>query len=244
MPDSHSQVVSDMAVPIDEPLVSQREAFASEKEPADQTQQFQIAGEIRVLILDDDPATCRLIQAMLGNLGLTIDTLSDPAHAEEWLKSQQYHLIILDYVLPGLKPEQTFQWINERQTEACVIVVTGHATIESALNCLRARVHDYVQKPIQYDQLRASVTRSLEAKGLLRMSEEALRESIGNVIRDRRKAHRMTLETMSRKTGVSLGYLSQIELGKNSASIETLYKICLALGLRMADLFQTVQKAL
>jgi len=139
MTDSHLQVVPDMAVPVDEPLIGQREAYTSEKEPAEQSQQFQIAGEIRVLILDDDPATCRLIQAMLGNLGLTIDTLSDPAHAEEWLKSQQYHLIILDYILPGLKPDQTFQWINERQTEACVIVVTGHATIESARSCRRAR---------------------------------------------------------------------------------------------------------
>ena len=40
---------------------------------------------------------------------------------------------------------------------------------------------------------------------------------------------------------VSLGYLSQIELGKNSASIETLYRICLGLGLKIADLFNAVQ---
>ena len=42
---------------------------------------------------------------------------------------------------------------------------------------------------------------------------------------------------------VSLGYLSQIELGKNSASIETLYRISLGLGMRMSELFQTVQPA-
>ena len=43
-------------------------------------------------------------------------------------------------------------------------------------------------------------------------------------------------------TNVSLGYLSQIELGKNSASIETLYRICLALGMKMSELFQAVQR--
>ena len=47
---------------------------------------------------------------------------------------------------------------------------------------------------------------------------------------------------MSDRTGVSLGYLSQIELGKNSASIETLYRICLALGMKMSELFQAVQR--
>ena len=46
---------------------------------------------------------------------------------------------------------------------------------------------------------------------------------------------------MARRTNISLGYLSQIELGKNSASIETLYRISLGLGIKMAELFQTVQ---
>ena len=46
---------------------------------------------------------------------------------------------------------------------------------------------------------------------------------------------------MAERTGVSLGYLSQIELGKNSASIETLYRICLGLGIKMTELFQAVR---
>jgi len=90
-------------------------------------------------------------------------------------------------------------------------------------------------------QLEAVVRRCLEAKGLLRLSEEALRETLGNVIRERRKALGFTLAEMASRTNVSLGYLSQIELGKNSASIETLYRICLGLGLKMADLFQTIK---
>ena len=92
------------------------------------------------------------------------------------------------------------------------------------------------------DQLREIVFRCLEEKGLLRMTEEALRESLGNAIRERRKALGLTLSNMSDRTGVSLGYLSQIELGKNSASIETLYRICLALGIRMSELFTAVQR--
>jgi len=46
---------------------------------------------------------------------------------------------------------------------------------------------------------------------------------------------------MANRTGVSLGYLSQIELGKNSASIETLYRISLGLGIKMSELFESVQ---
>jgi CheY-like chemotaxis protein len=204
--------------------------------------EFKTSGEIRLLILDDDPQTCHLIQALLSNQGFVIDTLSDPSQVEGWLKGQQYHLIIMDYVLPGLEAEQVLGWIRDHQTDASVIVVTAFPTVESALNCLRARTYDYLTKPFQVDQLRSLVVRCLENKGLLRMTEEALRETLGNVIRDKRKGLKFTLQQMSDKTGVSLGYLSQIELGKNSASIETLYRICLALGMKMSDLFTAIQK--
>src|SRR5213078_745322 len=96
-------------------------------------------------------------------------------------------------------------------------------------------------KPFQLEHLQRSVLRSLEARGLLRLSEEALREQLGAAIRERRKALGLTLAEMARRTSVSLGYLSQIELGKNSASIETLYRIALGLGIKMSELFQTVQ---
>jgi len=204
--------------------------------------EFKTAGEIRLLILDDDLQTCHLIQALLSNHGFVIDTLSDPSQVEGWLKGQQYHLIVMDYVLPGLEAEQVFQWVKDHQPDASVIVVTAYPTVESALNCLRARTYDYLTKPFQVEQLRSLVIRCLENKGLLRMTEEALRESLGNVIRDRRKSQKLTLQQMSDRTGVSLGYLSQIELGKNSASIETLYRICLALGMKMSDLFTAIQR--
>jgi DNA-binding NtrC family response regulator len=205
--------------------------------------EFKTSGEIRLLILDDDPQTCHLIQALLSNQGFVIDSLSDPSQVEGWLKGQQYHLIIMDYVLPGLEAEQVLAWIRDHQPEASVIVVTAFPTVESALNCLRARTYDYLTKPFQVEQLRSLVVRCLENKGLLRMTEEALRETLGNVIRDKRKGQKFTLQQMSDKTGVSLGYLSQIELGKNSASIETLYRICLALGMKMSDLFTAIQRS-
>ncbi|MBL8867427.1 MAG: response regulator [Gemmataceae bacterium] len=205
--------------------------------------ELQSSGDINILIVDDDSATCSVIQAALANRDFVIDTVSDPTMVESALSSKtQYHLIILDYVIPGLEPDQVFNWVKEHQPDANVVVVTGYPSVDSALNCLRARTYDYLTKPFQVDQLREIVIRCLESKGLLRMTEEALRESLGATIRERRKGLGFTLSNMSERTGVSLGYLSQIELGKNSASIETLYRICLALGIKMSDLFTAVQR--
>jgi CheY-like chemotaxis protein len=205
--------------------------------------ELQSSGDIRILVLDDDPATCSVIQAALSNRDFQIDAVSDPMLVESTLtRRNHYHLIILDYVIPGLEPDQVFTWIRDNQQDANIVVVTGYPSVDSALNCLRARTYDYLTKPFQVDQLREIVIRCLEGKGLLRMTEEALRESLGAAIRERRKALGFTLSNMSERTGVSLGYLSQIELGKNSASIETLYRICLALGIKMSELFTAVQR--
>jgi ActR/RegA family two-component response regulator/DNA-binding Xre family transcriptional regulator len=205
--------------------------------------ELQSSGDIRILILDDDPHTCAVIQAALSSRDFVIDVVSDPMMVEAAVSGPTaYHLIVLDYVLPGLEAEQVFGWIRDRQADANIVVVTGYPSVDSAINCLRAKTCDYLTKPFQVDQLREIVYRCLESKGLLRMTEDALKEALGAAIRERRKALGLTLSNMSDRTGVSLGYLSQIELGKNSASIETLYRICLALGMKMSELFQAVQR--
>ena len=123
-----------------------------------------------------------------------VDAVSDPDKMEAALRRQTYHIIILDYVIPGLQSEQVLEWVRETQPDASIIVVTAYPSIDSALNCLRARTHDYLTKPFQIAHLQRIVTRCLESKGLLRMSEEALRESLGSVIRERRKSGGEALE--------------------------------------------------
>ncbi len=204
---------------------------------------LQRAGEVNMLVLDDDLAIGRLIQAALAGQDLVIDLLPEPALVESQLQTRQYNLIILDYVLPGLNTATVMEWITAYQPDASIIVVTAYPSMDSALHCLRSHTYDYITKPFQIDHLKKTVLRCLESRGLLRLSEEALRDQLGSAIRERRKALGLTLASLAKRTGVSLGYLSQIELGKNSASVETLYKIALGLHMPIAELFQTAQAA-
>jgi DNA-binding response OmpR family regulator len=199
------------------------------------------AHEVKILVLDDDPAIGRMVQATFSGQGFAIETVCEPVLVEQQLKKQHYQLIILDYVLPGLDARTVMEWLQTHQPDASIIVITAFPSIDSALHCLRSHTYDYLTKPFQIHQLQRAVLRCLEGRGLLRLSEEALREQLGAAIRERRKALGLTLAEMAKRTNVSLGYLSQIELGKNSASIETLYRIALGLRVRMADLFQAAQ---
>jgi DNA-binding response OmpR family regulator len=218
-----------------------QEATASR--PRDWFGGLQCVCPIHLLIVDDEAAICVIVQKALTHAEINVETISDPKGIEAKLRDERgkYHLIILDYVIPGLEPPQVLTWLQEYQPQASIVVMTAYPSIDSAVHCLRARTFDYLTKPFQIPDLKKVVLRCLESKGLLRMSEEALRESLGAAIRERRKSQGLTLAQMAERANVSLGYLSQIELGKNSASIETLYRISLGLGVKMADLFEQAQ---
>jgi FixJ family two-component response regulator len=202
------------------------------------------AGDVQVVVIDDDPSIGRLVEATLAGHDFNIRIVSDPPQVEPVLRQQRFQVVILDYVLPGLESAHVLKLVQETQPDASIIVITGFPSIDSALECLRAHTYDYITKPFQVDLLKKTVMRCLEGRGLLRLSEQGLREQLGAAIRERRKALGLTLADMAKRTNVSLGYLSQIELGKNSASIETLYRIALGLRVRVADLFQSLQTAI
>jgi DNA-binding response OmpR family regulator len=232
-----------MNVKIDDPKAASPVTEETEVTPTPRDgRRLQSLGEVRILIMDDDLAVCDVLKRTLGRSDFTVDVVSEASKVENQLQAKQYHLIILDYVIPGLSSEEVLGWVQKHQPEAAIIVVTGYPSIDSALNCLRARTYDYLTKPFDLAKLQEVVQGCLESKGLLRLSEDALREALGFVIRERRKSLGLTLAQLAQRTDVSLGYLSQIELGKNSASIETLYRISLGLGVKLADLFLSVQQ--
>src|SRR5262249_32283606 len=152
----------------------------------------------RLLVLDDDPAICQIIRAGLSRSDFAIDAVSDPQEMEGWVCKEAYHVVILDYCIPGVDTQHLLNLLKEHQPDTSIIEVTGFPSIDSALSCLRARTYDYLTKPFQVGELQRIVIRCLESKGLLRLSEEALRESLGNVIRERRKALGLTLAQMAK----------------------------------------------
>ena len=218
--------------------IDEKQAVAKDDTP---NELFYCPSDVRILIIDDEAAICTIIEKALAQPRFAIESVSTQDKIETALKNGNYHLIIMDYVLPGMDPNALFDSVKTNQPDASVIVMTGYPSVDSAINSLRARAYDYITKPFDIHKLRDTVHRCLESKGILRMSEDALRENLGKVLRERRKGLDLTLASLSDRTKVSLGYLSQIELGKNSASIETLYKICLGLGIKMSELFIAIR---
>ncbi|MBI1831420.1 MAG: response regulator [Planctomycetes bacterium] len=215
----------------------------SDSQDAPSSAKGNYAFDVAVLVIDGDPSIGRLIEATLTDHEFQVELVSDPAQVAPTLQSRLFQVVVLDYVIPGLDSAELLKLVQETQPDASIIVVTAFPSVHSALECLRARTFDYITKPFQVDVLKQAVLHSLDSRGLLRLSEQQLRERLGAAIRERRKALGLTLSEVTKRSNVSLGYLSQIELGKNSASIETLYRICLGLRITVAELFLSIQGA-
>jgi len=192
---------------------------------------------VRILIVDDDKAICEYMQTLLERDGFQVKALSDPTGVEEEVRHGGYHLIILDLMMPKLDGIEVLRRIRKLDTDIAVVIFTGFPNLESAVASMKLDAVDYIKKPFNVDEFREVISRVMRKKGLARTPEEQLHKVIGDTIRNLRKDKDLTLKQMSRRTGLSVSLLSQIERAESSASISSLYKIAIALESRIQDLF-------
>ena len=196
--------------------------------------------DIRTLVVDDDQDSCDLIEKILKKEGYRVTTLIDGRKVEEELRKQEIHLAIVDLKMPEISGLDVLQIIRQHDSDCAVIMMTGYATLDSAVSALRGGVVDYLRKPVREDELLGAVRRALAAKGLSLLPEEELHRNIGAAIRDLRKKRTLTLKQLAKRTGLSVSLLSQIERAESSASVTSLYKIAHALKIRLPELFARV----
>lgn len=196
-----------------------------------------MAVRINILIIDDDQDICEYMKTLLEATGYGVETLSEPTQAEEAIRSAEYHLLIVDLMMPKLDGIELIKRIRKIDSDIAIVVFTGYPSVETAVDALKLNVSDYIKKPFDVDEFRNKISEVLRAKGLLLNPEAELHKTIGQNIRRIRKEQSLTLKQLARRTSLSVSLLSQIERAESSASVSSLYKIAVALGVRLTVLF-------
>ncbi|MEZ4439798.1 MAG: response regulator [Polyangiaceae bacterium] len=192
---------------------------------------------MKILIVDDDRAICDYMQTLLERDGYQVKTMSDPTGVTAELKKNDYHLVILDLMMPKRDGIEVLREIRKHDKDIAVVIFTGYPNLDTAVASMKLDAVDYIKKPFNVDEFRAVIARVMRKKGLSLTPEEELHKVIGDTIRTYRKEQSLTLKQMARRTGLSVSLLSQIERAETSASISSLYKISVGLGVKIRDLF-------
>jgi two-component system response regulator HydG len=129
----------------------------------------------RILLIEDDPDTCTLLEGALRRLNYHVDAVGSAQAASEALASASYSVVMTDLGLPGKSGLQLCEEIIKVAPNVPVIVITGDTSTESAIEAIRRGAFDYLTKPIDGQLLGLSVARALH-RARLHQEVERLKE--------------------------------------------------------------------
>ena len=165
-----------------------------------------------ILVVEDDSFFRVFFSDLLKEEGYATDTASSGHEALQMVKDREYHVVITDLILPDISGLDVLSRVKEQDPAIDVIVVTGHANMETAIYALKNGARDYLVKPINPDELKHSVALCLEQRLLLDENQELKRQinlfqvsqSIANC-QEQERLCKLILDSLAKEIGVSRG---------------------------------------
>ena len=124
-----------------------------------------------ILIIDDEASIRESLSGILTDEGFLALSAEDGQQGLSLLEDEQVDLVLLDIWMPGLDGLEVLKRIKETQAELPVIMISGHGTIETAVQATKMGAYDFIEKPPSYDKIILSINNALD---LARLKKENL----------------------------------------------------------------------
>lgn len=122
---------------------------------------------IRILLVDDDPTGREALELLLRTCGYAVQAVPDGRSALQLLDKGIFQVIVCDLLLPDVNGIEILQRVRHISPTTELIVVTGHASAETAVRAMKEGAFDYITKPINFDELKIVITKAIEKQQLL-----------------------------------------------------------------------------
>jgi two-component system response regulator PilR (NtrC family) len=139
-------------------------------------------GAGRILVIDDEPIIREVLGEILTRDGHALRLVEDAEAGLESLEQEEFDLVILDLMLPGMGGMETLREIRLRDPDQQVVMITAYASVETAVQAMRIGAHDYLTKPFKNEDVVRTVRNGLKHRHLLtenRSLRRALRREAG-----------------------------------------------------------------
>lgn len=121
---------------------------------------------IKVLVVDDEEPLRRLLDRELTRKGFSVDAAPDGEAAMSLLKDRAYDVVLLDIVMPGIDGIGLMKKISGDPATPAIVVLTGKATVETAVEAMKNGSYDYLSKPYKLEELVIVINRAYEYRQL------------------------------------------------------------------------------
>ncbi|MBW7956387.1 MAG: response regulator [Deltaproteobacteria bacterium] len=132
--------------------------------------------KFKILIADDDLDLRELLVEAVRNWGYDVSLARDGEEALKKLRMDHFHMVITDLMMPGMDGLQLLQRIRELDSDILVIIITGYATIETAVKAIETGAYDYIAKPFRLDELMIVIKNACERLRLMLQNRTLLEE--------------------------------------------------------------------
>jgi len=130
-----------------------------------------------ILIVDDDEFFRAVCSDVLTAAEFSVLTASCGAEAMEIISAEEVDIVLTDLVMPGMDGIALLEGVKQQNALIDVILITGHSSVESAVNALKNGAFDYINKPVNADVLLHTVSSCIEKRRLLEENQE-MRQSL------------------------------------------------------------------
>jgi diguanylate cyclase (GGDEF)-like protein len=133
---------------------------------------FRGVADPRILVVDDEEEVLNLLSSLLSNEGYQVEVALNGYDALMLVKKEHFHIILTDIKMRGMDGITLIREVQKIDGDTDVIVMTGYASVETAVETMKLGAADYVTKPFNIDHILITLAKNLERQRLLQLARE------------------------------------------------------------------------
>ncbi|HHC72827.1 MAG TPA: sigma-54-dependent Fis family transcriptional regulator [Thiotrichales bacterium] len=123
---------------------------------------------VELLFVDDDPVTCSVMQRNCDRAGYRCRVFDDAQACLNYFEQEGASIIVTDLRMPGMSGFDLLRRVRDLDPDVPVLVMTGYSTVENAVEAMKLGANDFLKKPFDFQELRLTIERNIEAQRLKR----------------------------------------------------------------------------
>ena len=131
---------------------------------------------IRSVIVDDDRTIGDVLKDLIRKAHISVEVFNDGLKAIEFITKEPVDVVITDLIMPRIGGMEVLRQAKAMNPEVVVIIITGHGSLESAIEAIREGAYDYIKKPFKLQEMEIVFNNAVEKVNLIRENTQLLKE--------------------------------------------------------------------